>query len=371
MSIDGYTRGIPTYKGKDGKTYGHLVETKENCITDDNGVSLTDKLANIVSGGGGVSSEELDNILNGTTPVGNANKLGGKGASEYALSKNFFAGDTYSYMQSEPTISQDGYTYRLLAGNMGLKILRTNNNWETYETFLDLANYLPNVGGTVTGNVSLYNPNNDIGLFVHNGIHDINIATTTYGSAGIYSPTLQQWILVSNANGTNTFNGTASGNLPLSGGEITGTNDNPLSIDGKGQAFIRFLTDGVGNGYFGVDANGKLITNIGGYGWADILHTGNRLEFIGSASGLGKAIAYDTNVYKELYCELAYFGSAKVSFDIVIPNGGTYNSGHQTSTGVTGGSVYLTGNTIQTSNFYFEGISRSDDNITLTVYGKR
>jgi len=77
MAIDKYTRGIPTYKGKDGLTYGHLVETKESCITDDNGVSLTDKLANIVIGGGGVSHEELENIINGTTPVGNANKLGG------------------------------------------------------------------------------------------------------------------------------------------------------------------------------------------------------------------------------------------------------------------------------------------------------
>lgn len=83
MAIDKYTRGIPTYKGKDGLTYGHLVETKESCITDDNGVSLSDKLANIVSGGGGASSEELENIINGTTTVGNANKLGNETAEAW------------------------------------------------------------------------------------------------------------------------------------------------------------------------------------------------------------------------------------------------------------------------------------------------
>lgn len=99
--------------------------------------------------------------------------------------------------------------------------------------------------------------------------------------------------------------------------------------------------------------------------------TGNRIELIGSASGVNKPIAFDTNTYKELYCELSYFGSAKVTFDILIPSGGTYNSGLKTTTGVTGGSVYITGNTIQTSSFYFEDIARTDENVTLTVYGKR
>jgi len=42
--IDEYRRGIPTYKGENGQTVGMLCETKEQCITDDDGVSLPDKL---------------------------------------------------------------------------------------------------------------------------------------------------------------------------------------------------------------------------------------------------------------------------------------------------------------------------------------
>lgn len=43
MTIDEYRRGIPTHQDK-GKTIGMLCETKECCITDDEGVVLTDKL---------------------------------------------------------------------------------------------------------------------------------------------------------------------------------------------------------------------------------------------------------------------------------------------------------------------------------------
>lgn len=46
MTIDEYRRGIPTHQDK-GKTIGMLCETKEQCITDDDGVTLPDKLANM------------------------------------------------------------------------------------------------------------------------------------------------------------------------------------------------------------------------------------------------------------------------------------------------------------------------------------
>lgn len=42
--METYARGIPTYKGENGQTIGLLCETKEQCITDDNGVRLSDKL---------------------------------------------------------------------------------------------------------------------------------------------------------------------------------------------------------------------------------------------------------------------------------------------------------------------------------------
>lgn len=45
--IEEYRRGIPTYKGENGQTVGLLCETKEQCITDDDGVALADKLAGL------------------------------------------------------------------------------------------------------------------------------------------------------------------------------------------------------------------------------------------------------------------------------------------------------------------------------------
>ena len=39
-----FRRGIPTYKGENGQRLGLLCETKEQCVTDDNGVRLSDKL---------------------------------------------------------------------------------------------------------------------------------------------------------------------------------------------------------------------------------------------------------------------------------------------------------------------------------------
>lgn len=45
--METYARGIPTYKGENGQTIGLLCETKEQCVTDDDGVRLSDKLASM------------------------------------------------------------------------------------------------------------------------------------------------------------------------------------------------------------------------------------------------------------------------------------------------------------------------------------
>jgi len=45
-----YKRGIPAYKDADGNTFGLLAETKEECITDDTGEKLSDKLVKIQDG---------------------------------------------------------------------------------------------------------------------------------------------------------------------------------------------------------------------------------------------------------------------------------------------------------------------------------
>lgn len=102
MEVSGYVRGVPTYADLNGKTYGMLCETKEKCITDDSGVALDFKLEElrkqIANSGINVdastleghnaahfaTAESVTNITNGTTKVGNADKLDGHGAEYFA-----------------------------------------------------------------------------------------------------------------------------------------------------------------------------------------------------------------------------------------------------------------------------------------------
>jgi len=118
----------------------------------------------------------IDNIINGTTTVGNANKLGGKGASEYRQK-------TQTQISTLPTpteecdymvVSTDGtfpVNYGLLEIRYGASIAEytalyktiagvffnfyTQGKWQgwsdNFATTADLANYLPKSGGEITG----------------------------------------------------------------------------------------------------------------------------------------------------------------------------------------------------------------------------
>ena len=298
-----------------------------------------------------VVAENLEKIIDGTTPVGNALKLGGKGASEYALAEQ----------------------------------IKNNSLWTALTSGFDLNNalgkYRADYGG-ITGTLLNLPPTSlsasrceivvDWTPADAKNLYGIQTAIMTVDS------TMEVWKRKKNNATWSEWKQTATtadlaNYLPLSGGTLTSSHSNMvlniISALTTG-AYIRFSDGNNVACFLGVNREGKPAYSNGNAEY-DILHTGNRIELIGSASGVGNPIAFDTNVYKELYCELSYFGSAKVTFDIVIPNGGTYNSCLKSTTGVTGGSVYITGNTIQTSSFYFEDIARTDDNITLTVYGKR
>ena len=47
MEFTEYKRGVLGMKNPDGTSFGFLPETKESCITDDNGISLTDKIVDL------------------------------------------------------------------------------------------------------------------------------------------------------------------------------------------------------------------------------------------------------------------------------------------------------------------------------------
>ena len=148
-----------------------------------------------------VTQEQYDAIINGTTPVGNANKLGGKGASEYALESDtmkqaYLNRWDYSYSEENMksiiseyitsnlldnrvrTVSVDVkynqgrmYSYLISCNGTGYfmvlewsfyndtaKLYRyANGTWTNFAfaTTADLANYLRLDGGTLSGVLSV------------------------------------------------------------------------------------------------------------------------------------------------------------------------------------------------------------------------
>ena len=234
--IEEYRRGIPTYKGENGQTVGLLCETKEQCITDDDGVMLRDKLAGLkkytddayansnlytdtkigelINGapttldtlkeiadamednadvvealdkavGSKVDQaeydghannetihvtaaekeawsknggEEIQNIISGTTTVGNANKLGGKGAGEYALQN---AVDNIQ-TTSRANLSQPGW-YRVAkidndwanSCQLSFGSIYMNNLPEVHEIRFDNSRDNPRISGISHNSVSV------------------------------------------------------------------------------------------------------------------------------------------------------------------------------------------------------------------------
>lgn len=143
--METYARGIPTYKGENGQRIGLLCETKEQCITDDDGVRLSDKLArmqeqigvapdlagyatetyvdNSVSGlaseeyvdsavSGLATKAELEEytkaIESGTTAIGNAEFLDGLTAKEVGVSG---VRNLIPYPYHETTHTDNGITW--------------------------------------------------------------------------------------------------------------------------------------------------------------------------------------------------------------------------------------------------------------------
>ena len=95
--------------------------------------------------------------------------------------------------------------------------------WQRVGTAVDLTNYLPKTGGTVDGNLAV-NTSADSYRTINlkNATRALEFALYGGGAFRLFDATNNKNIIVSNVDGTNTFNGTASGNLPLAGGTTTG-----------------------------------------------------------------------------------------------------------------------------------------------------
>lgn len=132
-----------------------------------------------------------------------------------------------------------------------------------------LANYLPKTGGDVDGNLTAYSNSATARILaVQNSIKRISHYVDIDGSYTIKDVTDGENIL-RRANGTNTFNGTASGNLPLTGGTVNGA----VSLNGV------------------VSTKAQINVSAPGYYPLNLTRTDDDptyITFTGSSGGLGK-----------------------------------------------------------------------------------
>ena len=391
MTIDEYRRGIPTHQDR-GKTIGMLCETKERCITDDDGVVLTDKLAGLrqytdnayansnlytdtkigelINGapttldtlkeiadameenadvvealdaavGSKVDQaeydghadngtihvtaaekeawsknggEEIQAIINGTTTVGNANKLDGKSASEYALVSQLFKNQKGYEGLDFNTITETGLysggigpsevgCANYPTGGTGLLIVYHHANvpyqvyvdyvgntwsrarfasmawseWKQTATTADLANYLPKSGGTIaTADIEpliinrLAGANSFLG-FQGNGAQ--------FGGIGFVGA---DHLVRRSADGTVMKKILDEGNvddyaLPKSGGKVGTASSTPFLVEntGSGNIMIDFLVNGIRQGLLGFNGVDSPIFYDSTHKEHKLLHTGN------------------------------------------------------------------------------------------------
>ena len=168
----------------------------------------------------------------------------------------------------------------------------------------DLAKYLPLTGGTVDGNVTVATTGNVtrvVGL--KNTVREIN--NLLYSGDGFYAlrdMTNSKNILTSSADGTNTFNGTASGNIKYTD-KPTGT------YTGNGDATERTIaTGGIGDVLF-VNTSGGAFYIVSKYG--AIVKGYEGLTFYGSAK-----VKFES-------------GTLTITSDDIVLNGSSYRYTYQ------------------------------------------
>ena len=170
-----------------------------------------------------VTQEQYDNIINGTTTVGNANKLGGKGASEYVsvvvlnepilekvktladglyeykLGGYGYTGSdlphrNYAWGYATVYVHSNAYREVVLHGYGSLRPVYNHFidgawlGWTENATTADLANYLPKRDGTISGSLKFKTVDNGYAEMTkaHGSDFDNGTAIYDYDSTGSY-----------------------------------------------------------------------------------------------------------------------------------------------------------------------------------------
>jgi hypothetical protein len=188
----------------------------------------------------GIDPQDIENIIDGTTPVGDSNKLGGKGASEY--------------------------------------VQKTGDS-------------------TIDGNIEMKSNGNAHRMFtMSNPLRTIQkVLFKTDGTYYEYDVTNGKYIYKSNADGANTFYGVATECLPLTGSEqstIKRANAIPISVENtqtnSTASYIGFKVNNAMMGRLGFSSASKpTYVPADGQSIHELLHTGNKPT--GTYTGNGSA----------------------------------------------------------------------------------
>lgn len=151
----------------------------------------------------------------------------------------------------------------------------TWSEWNVFATIADLANYLPKSGGDISGILG----HNAYG---HRLIHQIRES----GNYSFWDTTKAEAVFTVPLSGTNTFNGTASGNLALESAynqNVKAPQTTPFSVNnttsGATTVYMGYKTGDTVQGYIGFD-NGEAVV----YNKGKIFHTGNSAKVVVSAT---------------------------------------------------------------------------------------
>lgn len=193
------------------------------------------------------NATDVSNIVNGTTPVGNALQLGGKSASEYALAE---------------TLTQVNGTTSYLNTSILEKALEVTTGVHNFRLG----------GGDYTG-TDLPDNNYAYGMATIFKRSSSFIMVVIWGRFGTRGGKIQTNYY---DNTTSTWTGWDS-LFTTSGGTITGTTT-PLVLNNEnanGETYLGFRNNGTVSGFLGFSANGNLFMSKDGSSFTTILHTGN------------------------------------------------------------------------------------------------
>lgn len=263
-------------------------------------------------------TDRVTSLEDGTTPAGDASKLGGDtpdhfataealaevdgktelrtsilekalavgvGVHEYTLSGSSYSGDDLpyaSYGYGSATI------YKRSTASIAVVLWGVNacpypsfnyyngTTWTGWNEF-DLANYLPLTGGILTGSLRSKVTSGETGFIAENDKGLLSLIINGNGTRGLYSSDLAKWFIYANPDGAVKVNGTASGNLPLTGGTVSKAGRSPIELRSTNSNNVTTLYSGTSGtlgelGFIGVD--NPTFRNTSGVN-NTLLHTGN------------------------------------------------------------------------------------------------